>query len=288
MKKTKMSIVVKIMVGVASVGMLSGTVNAQDAVGVIDEVVVTGSRIQRADLEGFNPVTVLDRAAITDSGVFNIGAILQDLPNSAGQGVNTGVNNGGDGGVNFSLRGLGSNRTLVLINGRRAVASGLGADDAVDLNNIPVSIVERVEILKDGASAVYGSDALAGVVNIITRSDFEGVEFTSTIGETSEGDGRQTLHEVIAGSNTDKGNFVVSAYWAEQEEIWAGDRDYSREEIWYHPNWDPTGQDVGGSSAPPWGNYGGSDGNRYTQGPGGGDWREYDGTSDSYNYAPAN
>ena len=100
-KKTKMSIVVKIMVGVASVGMLSGTVNAQDAVGVIDEVVVTGSRIQRADLEGFNPVTVLGRAAITDSGVFNIGAILQDLPNSAGQGVNTGVNNGGDGIFHF-------------------------------------------------------------------------------------------------------------------------------------------------------------------------------------------
>mgnify|MGYP006134227527 FL=1 len=288
MKKTKISTTIKIILGVASAGMMSGIVNAQDTAEGIDEVVVTGSRIQRADLEGFNPVTVLDRATITDSGALNIGAILQDLPNSAGQGVNTGVNNGGNGSVNFSLRGLGSNRTLVLINGRRAVASGLGADDAVDLNNIPVSIVERVEILKDGASAVYGSDALAGVVNIITRSDFEGVEVTSTIGETSEGDGRQTLHEVIAGTNTDKGNFVVSAYWAEQEEIWAGDRDYSREEIWYHPYWDPTGQDVGGSSAPPWGNYGGSDDIRYTQGPDGGDWREYDGTSDSYNYAPAN
>ncbi|MDG1244230.1 MAG: TonB-dependent receptor [Porticoccaceae bacterium] len=285
----KMSMAVKTAMGIAAVTgvMATSSVYAQDE--ALEEVIVTGSRIAQADLEGANPVTVIDRAQMLRTGAPSVGEILQNLPSSAGGAVNTGVNNGGSGAVRFSLRGLGSQRTLVLINGKRAVASGLGADSSVDLNNIPSGMIERVEVLKDGASAIYGSDAIAGVVNIITRSDFEGAEWSSTFGQTSESDGDQTKHEFILGTTSDKGNFVVSGYWAKQEPIWAGDREYSKEEIWFHPYWDPEGQASGGSSAPPWGNYKGSDGVNYTRGPEYLDsWRVRNGQTDAYNYAPAN
>lgn len=291
MNRNKMTIAVKSAMGVvAFAGALSsGLVFGQDDEAKIEEVMVTGSRIARADLEGSNPVTVITRDQILRTGAPNFGEVLQNLPSSAGGAVNTGVNNGGSGAIRFSLRGLGTQRTLVLINGKRAVASGLGANSSVDLNNIPSGIIERVEVLKDGASAVYGSDAIAGVVNIITRSDYEGAEWSSEFGQTSESDGDQTKHEFTLGTSSDKGNFVVSGYWAKQEPIWAGDRDYSKEEIWYHPYWDPTGQASGGSSAPPWGNYKGSDGVNYTRGPEYLDsWRVRDGQTDAYNYAPAN
>jgi len=292
MINSKMSLAVRSALGLAAVAsaMSAGLVFGQDAeVNEIEEIMVTGSRIARADLEGSNPVTVIDRTQMLRTGAPSVGEILQNLPSSAGGAVNTGVNNGGSGAVRFSLRGLGSQRTLVLINGKRAVASGLGANSSVDLNNIPSGMIERVEVLKDGASAIYGSDAIAGVVNIITRSDFEGAEWSSTFGQTSESDGDQTKHEFTLGTSTDKGNFVVSGYWANQEPIWAGDRKYSEEEIWFHPYWDPEGQASGGSSAPPWGNYKGSDGINYTRGPEYLDsWRVRDGQTDAYNYAPAN
>ena len=153
---------------------------------MLEEVVVTGSRIRRADLEGFNPVSVIDRDMIDTQSRVSIGDVLQRMPFSAGAAVNTGVNNGGSGAVNFSLRGLGSERTLVLINGRRAVASGLGANAVVDLNNIPPTMIQRIEVLKDGASAVYGSDAVAGVVNIITRQDYDGAELNLSLIHISE------------------------------------------------------------------------------------------------------
>ena len=127
----KMSIAVRSALGLAAVAsaMSAGLVFGQDAeVNEIEEIMVTGSRIARADLEGSNPVTVIDRTQMLRTGAPSVGEILQNLPSSAGGAVNTGVNNGGSGAVRFSLRGLGSQRTLVLINGKRAVASGLGAN----------------------------------------------------------------------------------------------------------------------------------------------------------------
>ena len=212
MINSKMSLAVRSALGLAAVAsaMSAGLVFGQDAeVNEIEEIMVTGSRIARADLEGSNPVTVIDRTQMLRTGAPSVGEILQNLPSSAGGAVNTGVNNGGSGAVRFSLRGLGSQRTLVLINGKRAVASGLGANSSVDLNNIPSGMIERVEVLKDGASAIYGSDAIAGVVNIITRSDFEGAEWSSTFGQTSESDGDQTKHEFTLGTSTDKGNLSL-------------------------------------------------------------------------------
>lgn len=240
-KKTHMSLAIGAALGMAAV-LPSVAVAQEQQAGEMEEVMITGSRIKRADLTGANPVTVLDRDAILNTGLNSIGDVLRHIPSSAGGAVSTGVNNGGSGATRFSLRGLGSERTLVMVNGRRVVASGLGANNSVDLNNIPVAMIERVEVLKDGASAVYGSDAISGVVNVITRKDFEGVELNVYNGITSESDGEQRSADLTFGSSSDKGNFVVSANWTKQGEIWAGDRDYSAEEIWYHPYWNPTGK----------------------------------------------
>jgi len=288
MKRSTLSLAISGALGLSAFVAMPGQLYAQPDADVLEEVVVTGSRIRRTDLSGYNPVSVISRADIDNQSFVSIGDILQRSPFSAGQAVNTSVNNGGSGAVNFSLRGLGSARTLVLINGRRVVASGLGADATVDLNNIPSGMIERIEILKDGASAVYGSDAVAGVVNVITRKNYEGAEFNFVSGVSSENDGDQNTADFSFGSTTERANFVMSGYWTEQKPIWAGDRKYSEAEIWYHPYWDPTGQTTGGSSAVPWGNHRGSDGVRYTRGTEFGNWRPYSGATDPYNYAPAN
>lgn len=141
---------------------------------MIEEVVVTGSRIKRSDSSSISPITVLSEQALELSGNMTLLDFIQDLPAVNGGDYGGEVNNGNPGYASVSLRGLGPNRTLVLVNGRRFAAS---ADDGfVDLNMIPASIVERIEVLRDGASTVYGSDAIAGVVNIITKRDFEGAD----------------------------------------------------------------------------------------------------------------
>jgi len=217
MKSNKLALAIAGVMGMGAFTVLPSAALAQQAAETIEEVVVTGSRIRRADLEGFNPVSVIDRSMIDTQSQVSLGDILQRMPYSAGAAVNTGVNNGGSGAVNFSLRGLGSARTLVLVNGRRVVASGLGADSVVDLNNIPPAMIERVEILKDGASAVYGSDAVAGVVNIITRQDYTGAQVNITTGQTSEKDGEQSTVDFNLGTAGERGSFVVSGYYTDQK-----------------------------------------------------------------------
>src|SRR5438477_1232498 len=128
-----------------------------------EEIVVTGTRVRRKDLNTPAPVTVLSREQLTAIGRISLGEFIQALPEQ-GNTVNAQSNNGADGSVRVSLRSLGSNRTLVLVNGRRMVAGGTGADSSADLLTRPAAAVERIEVLKDGASAIYGSDAIAGVV----------------------------------------------------------------------------------------------------------------------------
>jgi len=135
----------------------------------VERIAVTGSRIKRADMENASPVTVIDASAIAASGATSIDAVLQTMTASGGAMTNPGVNNGSGGNARVNLRGLGAERTLVLVNGRRMIASGTGAASSVDLNTIPVSMIQRIEVLKDGASAVYGTDAIAGVVNVILK-----------------------------------------------------------------------------------------------------------------------
>lgn len=173
------------------------------------EVIVTGSRIKRDDLSGVGPMTIYTAEQIEATGLTNFELLLNRLPETAGFAGNSNAAYwvpGGWGTAQVNLRGLGVGRTLVLINGRRVVFGGSGANNSVDLNMIPTSIVSRVEILKDGASAIYGADAVAGVVNFITRDDFDGLQFESKLGTSSKGDGEETLLGLTWGLNRERGS----------------------------------------------------------------------------------
>ncbi len=192
----------------------------------LEEVVVTGSRIRRKDLTTAAPVAVVSREQITASGQVSIGDFLQTLPEQSGA-LGRGNNNGGDGTVQISLRGLGAGRTLVLVNGRRWVPGGAGANSVVDLNTLPASAIERIEVLKDGASAVYGSDAIGGVVNVITRKNFSGAEFNAYAGTSGKGDGNTYDVSGTFGTANDRGSILFTTSFTKQEAVWAGDRAFS-------------------------------------------------------------
>ncbi|WP_419571053.1 TonB-dependent receptor plug domain-containing protein [Rheinheimera sp.] len=212
--------------GAASSAVFAGTVAAQESTEAksVERIEVTGSRIKRTDLETSSPILVIDRESIATAGKVSIGDILQQIP-AAGAALNTAFNNGGNGSTNMDLRNLGAQRLLVLVNGRRWISA---LNSTVDLNTIPTSAIERVEVLKDGASALYGSDAIAGVVNIITRKDFEGLELSTYAGENaSEGDGRQYTAEMTLGTASEKSGILFNMSHTTQQPIWAGDREVS-------------------------------------------------------------
>lgn len=193
----------------------------------LDVVTVTGSRIPRSsELEGTSPVLTIDRAAIEATGLTSVGDILFNITASDGGALRniTTSTNGNDGTQNISLRGLGAGRTLLLVNGRRWVAQGGGV---VDLNTIPISVIERIEVLKDGASAIYGSDAIAGVINVITRKNFDGAQANAYLGAYTKGDGFQQSYDFTVGANSDRWNAVVSIGYQDQEPVYAGDRGIS-------------------------------------------------------------
>ena len=191
------------------------------------QVNVTGSHIQGRELSSVGPVSVIDRDSIARSGATSLETLLQRLPASAGYAGNHSnaywaVNGGGSAHVN--LRGLGINRTLVLLNGRRLAAGGTGANAAVDLNMIPLALVERIEILKDGASALYGADAVAGVVNIITRQQVNGVEVTLRYGETSQQDGAEQAADLAWGIQHANYQLLLSFNHAQMDAVNMADR----------------------------------------------------------------
>ena len=191
-----------------------------------EEITVTGSRIRRKDLLTPAPITVISREQVTASGKVTLGDFLQTLPEQ-GNAINTQVNNGGSGATRVALRGLGPARTLVLVNGRRFVPGGTGADTSVDLNSIPANAVERIEVLKDGASAVYGSDAIGGVVNIITRKR-AATELNAYTGISNHGDGQiYDINGTTGATGGENGNFIFSGGFYRQEPVWAADRAFS-------------------------------------------------------------
>jgi outer membrane receptor protein involved in Fe transport len=196
----------------------------------IEEITVTGSTIRRKDLVTPAPVVILDKVDLDAAGAPSIGDVLQNLV-SQGNAINVQFNNGGDGSTRVNLRGLGAvgpSRTLVLLNGRRHVYGGTGANSSVDLNSIPYAVIERVEVLKDGGSAIYGSDAIGGVVNIITRRGFNGVEGTAFTATSQRGDGTLIDLSVTGGAKGDKGNVLVSVGYYKQNTVWAGERDFAK------------------------------------------------------------
>jgi iron complex outermembrane recepter protein len=200
---------------------------AQEDGAKVERIAVTGSRIQRKDMETASPITVIDAAAIRVEGFTSVDQLLQAQTSMAGAAVGATTNNGADGVAQVDLRGMGAQRTLVLLNGRRMVNSGSGADSAVDLNAIPVAMIARVEILKDGASAVYGSDAIAGVVNIITKKDFEGVQLDLNGSTTDKDDGETGELSALYGVSTDRGNYTLGAAFSLREGVIQADRDWT-------------------------------------------------------------
>lgn len=216
-------------------------------------IVVTGSAIERKELTTPSPVSVVDREKLESAGIANVGDILQKLP-SQGNAINAQNNNGGDGSTRIDLRSLGSQRTLVLLNGRRMVPGGLGADSSPDIGTLPLAIIERVEVLKDGASAIYGSDAISGVVNIITRQDFDGTEATIYAGTSQHGDGQNYDLSLVTGHSSKKGNVMFAVGYTDQEPVFAGDRDFAKQTYSYdftHGTADADRLTLSGSSSPP-------------------------------------
>ena len=207
-----------------------------------DDIVVTGSRIRRDPLSQDAPIVFVDQEDIARTGLNSINDVLQRLPSSGG-GLNGKFNNSGnlgnppDGGgvgagaAEVDLRYLASRRVLVLVDGLRFVngASASGVPGSTDLNAIPESAIERVEVLQDGASAIYGSDAIAGVVNIITRKGQDGLRASAQAGVYGEGDGAtQNLQLSWGNGETGPLKFVVGGNYVRSESISAGSRDISR------------------------------------------------------------
>ncbi|HET7526047.1 MAG TPA: TonB-dependent receptor plug domain-containing protein [Burkholderiaceae bacterium] len=199
-------------------------------------VEITGSSIKRTDAETALPVQVLTRKEIAATGAVNVEQLLLTVSamTSSGATVNSSASGATTGGLSgISLRGLTSLRTLVLINGRRVAPYGIGfvGDSvSVDVNSIPISAIERVEVLKDGASAVYGSDAIAGVVNFILRKDYTGLELTADYGDTTQGGANFKRATVTWGKGDitgDKFNVMVSASYQKEGALFGRDRDFA-------------------------------------------------------------
>jgi len=216
--KLRDAVVVALIAGAAT----SVTAQAQEATN-LDRISVTGSRIKSTDIETSQPVLSLTRADIEKQGVTSVADILQRVA-ANGAALNRTFNNGGDGSAGISLRNLGSDRPPVLVNCRRWTT---GLDGSVDLNTIPTAMIERIDILKDGASTIYGSDAIAGVVNIITKQNFDGAEANFYKGQYSDGDGEREAADFTIGTTTDRASLMLGVSYVKEGKVMAGDRKIS-------------------------------------------------------------
>ena len=198
----------------------------------IEEITVTGSHIRKDTFTSSSPIAVVDSTQIEGIGATNVGDLIARVPSvvAAVDGSSANVNEPSVSGIQTTaLRNLGSSRTLVLLNGRRYVSgTGAGAGYGVDLNTLPVTMIERVEVLTGAQSAAYGSDAVAGVINIITDTDFDGVRVHAQFGEASEGDRERKDVDVTVGHNFADGNVWFSFGYSDDDGLLAGDRDNSK------------------------------------------------------------
>lgn len=197
--------------------------DAQSDVNVEEEVErieITGSRIKRTDMEGALPVTVLDKTDIEMTGENSLSDVLRNTTFNAAGSFRPQSGSGQQGVSSVNMRGLGADRTLILIDGRRLPKSPL-TGSSQDLNSVPLAAVERIEILSDGASAVYGSDAIGGVINIITRKDFDGIEFRLGFGEVSipEEGGDREEGSIVFGTSGEKGRVIGGVSWNSRDII---------------------------------------------------------------------
>ncbi|MBW8850616.1 MAG: TonB-dependent receptor [Xanthomonadales bacterium] len=208
----------------------SGVAFAQEEnkdAGQLDTVVVTGSRIPRAELENEQPIITVSREQIEKQGFSSVADILQNLTSAGSPAISraNALSSGEDvGGYYIDLRNLGASRTLILLNGKRL---GVSTSGLQDLGQIPMSAIERIDVLKDGASSIYGSDAIAGVVNVITRKNFEGAQADVYLGAYDQGESKQDYSFTI-GANSDRGGLTFSAEYSKEDPVLGGDREFSR------------------------------------------------------------
>jgi outer membrane receptor protein involved in Fe transport len=211
----------------------------------LEEITVTGSRIVRRDLDAASPIVTIDTERLENSSTISIESVLNQMPQFVPEGTqfDQGIQAGptaslGIGSVN--LRGIGANRTLVLLDGRRAQPANAAL--IIDVNTIPSAAIERVETITGGASAVYGADAMAGVVNFILKNDFEGVDMDFQTGVTAEGDGEESRFTSLLGVNSSDGagNVMLGVEWYHRGEVLLQDRDF------FLDGWFDPGSNAGG------------------------------------------
>src|SRR5881394_3200768 len=219
-----------------SAAMLGGVAKAQPPQNqsTLEEVIVTGSRIVRRDFEANSPITTVDATLLDNTMSVGIEKVMNQLPQfvpAVSQFVTIDVQSTATntpGASTLSLRGLGANRNLVLLDGRRAMP--VNASGAVDINTIPSAAVERVETITGGASSVYGADAMAGVVNFILKRNFEGVDFDTRYGTTMDGGGNELRVEGLFGANVSggKGNVMLGFEYDSRAKVLQADRSFYR------------------------------------------------------------
>ena len=223
-KKNPLASAISLAIAASSLGVTSQVLAQEEADAASDEeienIVVTGSRIKRDGFSTSAPMDVVLTNSAAPAGISDLGTLIQQSTVAAtGPQVTPAtstafVENGGTGANTLSIRGLGANRTLTLVNGRRAGPAGTrGSVSSFDLNVMPLIAVERIEILKDGASSIYGSDAVAGVVNIFTRKD-DGGAFDAYVSQPTESGGEETRISATWGKTWSRGNFRLTADYA--------------------------------------------------------------------------
>ena len=253
-----------------SVDQQAAIANPEDQADEDDAVIITGSRIVRPDLEGPSPITTVDSEQFDLTGTVTVETLLNELPQLIPGNTRTSNNQGGEDFSTLDLRGLGPQRTLILVDGERVPASS--TTGVVDIGTIPAGLIERVDVVTGGASAVYGSDAMAGVVNFVLKDNYEGMEVSAQYGITEHGDGGEFNIQGLLGGNfgDDRGNLTFFASYYTRDAIGQGDRDITRDQavVYYDYN---AGQYYvpshltpavpgstllilpGGSGTPPWG-----------------------------------
>lgn len=193
----------------------------------LQRVEVTGSRIKRAETEGALPITSIKREELEASGATSVAEFMRSSTFSSAGNFRPQSGSSAQSFAAIDLRGMGSSRTLVLLDGRR-LPKAPNVGDAVDLNSIPMAAVERIEILTDGASAIYGSDAIGGVVNIITRKDFEGVAFMAGYTKPGNPGGEKRESSVLLGVNGEKGKIIMGLGTSGRDMVFTRDRDWGQ------------------------------------------------------------
>ncbi len=222
---TALSVAISLALGTVAVAPMAAQAEEQQ-VEKLQKMKVTGSRLTRASMEGSTPVAVIGRAEIERAGDISIADVLRKSSFNSFGSYSESSGSSWQSQATMSLRGLGASRTLVLINGKRLPGSATMGGGAANLNVIPAAIVERVEVMADGGSAVYGSDAVAGVVNVILKDEFDGINVTVGAGVPSQEGGDEQNFSIVTGTSGEKGNIYFSFEHDSKDEIYLRDRDY--------------------------------------------------------------